>query len=173
MQGMTRLERIIGMVTLWHSLGPIELDAQLKRNCIAEWIQVGASGGECAMRGLRDRFDFVTLNLPVGGEQRQAQRKGNHLKKCSRGKLAHISFRASRMSSSETENSESFKIPKTLSNGGFSCAPSDFTKSKTFSCFSRGNSRIDEATASRREFGPIDTVHARQNRRREFAKYRT
>lgn len=89
--------------------------------------QVGASGGECAMRGLRDRFDFVTLNLPVGGEQRQAQRQRNHLKKCSRGKLAHISFRASRMSSSETENSEYFKIQKTLFNGGFSCAPSDFT----------------------------------------------
>ena len=71
-----------------------------------------------------------------------------HLNNCSRGKLPHISFRASAMSSSEMEMLKSFQRPYRLSRGCLCLAPNEVVKSSTSCCLSAGRSRSLETTAS-------------------------
>ena len=62
-------------------------------------------------------------------------------KKCSRGKLPHISLRASAISSSEREIFKSFHSPRMLFSGRFFFVPRNPAKSRTSCCCSGGSSR--------------------------------
>jgi len=71
-----------------------------------------------------------------------------HSKNCSRGKLPHISLRASAMSSSDIEMPKSFQSPYKLFNGRFFLEPRKLAKSRTSCCCSGGSSRTVATIAS-------------------------
>jgi len=71
-----------------------------------------------------------------------------HLKNSSRGKLPHISLRASSISSAEIEKPISFQRPRTDLRGEGSLGARKLAKSRTSICLSTGNSRSLAITAS-------------------------
>ena len=92
----------------------------------------------------------LTVGVLYGGERVGVGNHAGHLKNCSRGKLPHISLRASAMSAAEIERPRCFQRPRALFNFARGGAPvlKELTKARTSCCFSAGSSRSLATTAS-------------------------